>query len=78
MNKVCQCCGRSFTPSYGNEKYCSVLCRRQYEKQIESERRFARNNKRESKSLDDKVKAAAALGVSYGYYVLIQKGVISL
>lgn len=78
MNKVCQCCGRSFTPSYGNEKYCSVSCRKQYEKQIERERRFARNNRRESESLDDKVKAAASLGVSYGYYIMFLKGGITL
>ena len=78
MIKTCQCCGVTFEPSYGNEKYCSVHCRRQYEKRMEQERRFARNNRRESESHDDKVKAAAALGLSYGYYILYQKGIITL
>ena len=76
MIKACQCCGRDFTAAHRNTKYCSIQCRRRAENQAAHRRYIAAKNRRGGKSLDDKVAAAAALGVSYGKYILIERGII--
>lgn len=78
MIRSCQCCGRDFVAAHRNTKYCSIKCRRQYENRIAHQRYIANKNRRGEKSLEEKVAAADALGVSYGTYVLYQKGVITL
>lgn len=78
MIKVCKCCGRSFDAAHMNMKYCSYQCRQRAENQAAHQRYIIAKNRRGEKSLDEKVAAADALGVSYGIYVLYQKGVISL
>ena len=76
MIRSCQCCGRDFIAAHRNTKYCSTKCRRQYEYRVAHERYIAAKNRRGDKSLEEKVAAADALGVSYGKYILIERGII--
>lgn len=69
---ICKICGSEFETRYKQSEYCSEYCRKEAARRREASRvRIGRWHKRKADyfSIDDIVKQATALGLSYGKYV---------
>ena len=81
MTKICRVCGKEFVPEEGanNQSYCSRECKRQELNKRARDRyhemRYIEPHSEErctiEPTLDEKIAAAQAMGMTYGQYVLM-------
>lgn len=70
-DKTCPICGTRFVTDIAQQKYCDAECAEIGYK--EAQRRYRDKSKRKTATLDDKVRAAAEAGLSYGQYVIRER-----
>ncbi len=85
MEKVCPLCGKNFSPSHGNRKYCSAECsekahlnqacanalRRYYLKKRQKKNPKKPKRRYEKPSFNENIRKADECGLSYGKYMAL-------
>ena len=71
FDKTCPICGTRFITDLSMQKYCDEECAGKAYR--EAQKRYRNKKKKKKTTLDDKVKAAAEAGLSYGQYVIRER-----